>query len=125
MARPSHKELSGKLEAALQQVHDNRILLIEPTVIVADAIDLEYSIAELQAVLLDLLNCTGPEHYAGHRPPERSYETRIQHLDLWAFSVLCPRFTQPVYYKFTLRNDWFFLVSLHPCRNKGRERGLP
>jgi len=119
VSRPSHKELTGKLQTALESVHANRILIVEPTVIASDAIELEYSIIELQAVLLDLLNCTGPEHYAGNKPPARSYETQIKNLDLWAFSVDCPRFELPVYYKFTLSNGWFFLVSLHPCRGKG------
>lgn len=117
--RPSHKEITGKLKTALKSVHACRILLVEPTVIAADAIELEYSISELQAVLLDLLNCTDPEHYAGNRPPARSYETKITSLELWAFSVVCPRFDLPVYFKFTLNNGWFFLVSLHPCRGKG------
>jgi len=125
MVRPSHKELSGKLQTALQYVHANRILLLEPTVIVADAIELEYSLGELQAVLLDLLNCTVPEHYSGYQPPEKSYETRIKNLELWAFSVTCPRFEQPIYYKFTLSHSYLYLVSLHTCRGKENKRGLP
>ncbi|CAG0990506.1 hypothetical protein [Geobacter sp.] len=116
MARPSHKELTGKLKTALQCVHANRILLVEPVVIAADAIELDYPLSELQTVLLDLLNCTGPEHYAGNRPPAKSYETRIKSLELWAFSVTCPRFTPYIYYKFALHENWFFLVSLHPSR---------
>ena len=119
MARPSHKELSGKLSAALQCVHDNRIILVEPAIIVADAIALGYSIRnELQAVLLDLLNGTGPGHYTGRRPPEKSYDTRIHDLELWAFSVDCPRFETRVYYKFSLHNNCFYLVSLHTCRSQ-------
>lgn len=116
MARPTHKELTGKLKIALQCVHANRIFLVEPAVIAADAIELDYSLRELQAVLLDLLNCTGPEHYAGNRPPAKSYETCIKSLELWAFSVTCPRFAPCIYYKFALHNDGFFLVSLHPTR---------
>lgn len=120
MARPSHKELNGKLQTALSAVHDNRILLVEPDVIVADAVALGYSIRhELQLVLLELLNNTGSDHYTGHRPPERSYEKRIRNLDLWAFSVTCPRFEPRVYYKFSLHNELFYLVSLHICTSSG------
>jgi hypothetical protein len=116
MARPSHKELNGKLQAALQAVHDNMILLVEPAAIVADSLPLGYSIRnELQVVLLDLLNSTGPEHYAGYRPPEKSYEKQIFDHDLWAFSVTCQRFENRVYYKFSLRKGTFYLVSLHIC----------
>jgi hypothetical protein len=116
LARPSHKELSGKLQAALEAVHQNSIRLVEPEVIVADAMTLGYSIRdELHLVLLELLNSTGPEHYAGHRPPQRSYERQIRNLDLWAFSVSCQRFECRVYYKFSLHNGTFYLVSLHVC----------
>ena len=120
MKRPSHRELSGKLQAALQLVHTNRIILVEPTVIVADAMGLGYSVRdELQAVLIDLLNATSPDHYAGGHPPEQSYETRIRNLELWAFSVESPRFACRIYYKFSLRGELFYLVSLHLCRSQG------
>lgn len=119
MSRPSHKELTRKLQTALQSVHANRILLVEPEVIVADAIDLGYSVRdELQAVLIDLLNTSCPDHYTGGRPPNRSYETRIRDLELWAFSVESPRFETRVYYKFALHNDYFYLVSRHVCRRQ-------
>lgn len=116
MSRPSHKELSGKLRTALEAVHSDQIQLVEPVVIVADAIELEYSLTELQAVLLDLLTCAGPEHYTGNRPPARSFETGIRDLDLWAFTVAISRFATPVYFKFTIKNGWFYLVSLHVDR---------
>lgn len=83
---------------------------------------LGYSIRhELQLVLLDLQNNTGPEHYVGYHPPERSYKKQIRNLDLWAFSVSCQRFEQRVYYKFSLQNTWFYLVSLHVCISTGEK----
>ena len=121
MVRPSHKELNGKLQAALEFIHANRIKLVEPEVIVNDATILGYSIGnELQLVLLDLLNNTGPEHYAGHQPPERSYETSIRDLELWPFSVMCTIFSTRIYYKFCLYGETFFLVSLHACARQGK-----
>jgi len=112
--RPSHKELNTKLHAALSAVRENRIKLVEPRVISAHALQLGYSIRhELQQVLLDLLDNTGPEHYAGQRPPQKSYQACIQNHDLWAFSLNCPTFEHCVYYKFSLRNNFFYLVSLH------------
>jgi len=120
MARPSHKELNGKLQTALKSVHANRIILVEPAAIVADAVSLGYSIRdELQVVLIDLLNSTGPEQYVGHRPPEQSYETKIRDLELWAFSVESPRFEALIYFKFSLHGDTFYLVSLHVCHRQG------
>jgi len=120
MNRPSHRELTGKLQAALQAVHDNRIVLVEAEVLVADAIELGYSIRnELHLILIELLISTSPEHYAGGRPPHRSYETRIRDLELWAFSVVCPHLATRVYYKFALHANCFYLVSLHVCREQG------
>ncbi|RQW89563.1 MAG: hypothetical protein EHM79_03195 [Geobacter sp.] len=120
MARPSHKELNGKLQAALKSVHANRIVLVEPAALVADAVELGYSIRnELQVVLIELLNCSGPEEYVGYRPPEKSYETKIRELELWAFSVAIPRFKTCIYCKFSLYGDTFYLVSLHVCRSQG------
>jgi len=114
MDRPSHKELNGKLQKALQLVRANRILVIEPHVIVADSLALGYSIRdELQVVLLDLLNSSGPDHYAGNHPPEKSYETRIRDMERWAFALTSPRFKAPVYFKFSLDVDYFYPVSLH------------
>lgn len=114
MVRPSHKELNNKLNAALKAVQENRIVLVEPGIIITHAMELGYSIRhELKDVLLDLLRNTGPEHYAGHRPPQKSYETRIHNLDLWAFLVNCSKFDPHIYYKFSLCNDFFYLVSLH------------
>jgi len=91
-------------------------MLVEPAVIVADAMALGFSIRhELQMVLLVLLNSTGPEHYAGHHPPEKSYEKLIFDHDLWAFSVTCQRFECRVYFKFSLKQGILYLVSLHIC----------
>lgn len=100
----------------MEAVHANKIMLVEPAVIVADAMSLGYSIRhELHVVLLDLLNSTGPEHYAGHRPPEKSYEKLILNHDLFAFSVASERFECRVYYKFSLQQGALYLVSLHVC----------
>jgi len=38
-------------------------------------------------ILSDLLDRTTPEHYTGAKPPQRSYETVIKGMDLFAFSV--------------------------------------
>ncbi len=96
---------------------------VMPPVVVSDALELGYSIRhELQLFLLDLLNNTGPEHYAGQRPPQRSHEKSILSLDLWAFSVTCPRFEPCVCYKFSLHDEYFYLVSLH-VRTSTRKQG--
>lgn len=90
------------------------MLLLEQDTIAQDAIDLEYDIGnELFDVLSELLDETSPTHYAGTRPPQRSYERKIEGLELFAFSVESSRFKSQIYYKFALAEKALWLVSLH------------
>lgn len=117
MQRPSHKELYNKIREAKKAVASGSVLLLEQDAIAQDAIDLEYDIGdELFDVLSELLNETSPNHYAGARPPQRSYEREIEGLELFAFAVESSRFKCRVYYKFTLAEGAFWLLSLHQDR---------
>jgi hypothetical protein len=117
--RPSHRELTGKINEALEAAHACRIAIIEPEVIAMDALELGYSIEnELQIVLLELLNATVPEDYDGRRPPEKSYKKQIKDSDLFAFCLGINRFSIDVYYKFAIKNPLLWLVSLHNSRKK-------
>jgi hypothetical protein len=114
MLRPSHKELYGKIREAKKAVSEGRILIVEQEAVAADALELEYLIeTELLGVLQELLEETSPGHYAGTRPPQRSYEREIEGLELFAFVVESNRFKCRVYYKFALAEEFFWLVSLH------------
>ncbi len=118
MKRPSHKELSGKIRAAKEAVAEGNISLINHAPIIADALELGYSIKnDLQDILLELLEDTKPEDYAGNKPPHKSYEKEIKGLELFAFKKECSYFSDDIYYKFTLYEDELFLVSLHKNRN--------
>jgi len=115
--RPSNKELYNKLRLARQAVDAGRIALINPLALAADAIELDYSIElGLNTVLDELLRQTTPAHYAGSKPPLKSYEGDIQGLELFAFVVESSRFNGRVYLKFALAGEMFWLVSLHKDR---------
>jgi hypothetical protein len=117
MIRPSHKELYGKIREAKKTVAEGKVLIVEQEAVAADALDLEYFIeTELLDVLQELLEETSPGHYAGTRPPQRSYEREIEGLELFAFGVESNRFKCRVYYKFALAQEFFWLVSLHQDR---------
>ena len=119
MARPSHKELSNKLKLAREKVSQGKILLIKPEIIVADALELNYSVeADLQTILLDLIDNTSPKDYVGDRPPQKSYENDIKDLDLFAFKSRCSSFTDYIYLKFALTDTCLFIVSLHKHREQ-------
>ncbi len=118
MLRPSHKELYGKIREAKKAVSEGRILIVEQEAVAADALELEYLIeTELLGVLQELLEETSPGHYAGTRPPQRSYEREIEGLELFAFVVESMRFKCRVYFKFALAEGFFWLVSLHQDRS--------
>jgi hypothetical protein len=118
MQRPSNKELLGKLRNARMAIKNGKIFLINQDVIAEDAIELGYTIGnELPEVLTELLDETSWRHYAGSRPPQRSYNQEIEGLELFSFVVESQRFMCRVYYKFALSEESFWLVSLHPDRS--------
>lgn len=117
MLRPSNKELFGKLREARAAVQLGNIFLIDQDVIAEDAIGLDYDIGdELQQVLAELIDETSVHHYAGSRPPQRSYKLEIEGLELFAFVVESRRFGCRVYFKFALIEGALWLVSLHQDR---------
>jgi hypothetical protein len=88
MIRPSHKELYGKIREAKKAVSEGKVLIVEQEVVAADALELEYLVEiELLGVLQELLEETSPGHYAGTRPPQRSYEREI--VRSGAFCIRC------------------------------------
>jgi len=117
--RPSHKELTGKLKQALKATENQlSIPIVEPKSFAIDAIELGYSIKEdLRDVLKTILKEIKPEHYAGNRPPERSYKDNIHNAELFAFKWFSTKFDQEVYFKFTFdKSETMWLVSLHEDR---------
>ncbi len=117
MTRPTHRELTKKLKEAWAFIKSEQVFIINQTALAVDALELEYSLEDdLLEVLNELLEKTDPALYTGSRPPQRSYEDAISGLDLFAFVVEIERFSQPVYFKFSVSEDALWLVSLHQDR---------
>jgi len=121
MIRPTHREILHKITQAGEAVARGKIAIINPVAIAADALELAYEMAELAAVLSELLVQVKPGDYVGASPPQPSYEEEIFQSDLYAFICSCSRFGCDVYFKFSLKNDTLWLVSLHRERSKKRE----
>ena len=122
MRRPSYKELENKIREARRAVREGRVLILEQEAVAADAIHLGYLVeTELLEVLRGILDETSPGHYAGTRPPQRSYERQIEGLELLSFTVASARFGCRVYCKFALTQEVFWLVSLHQERKSKKE----
>jgi hypothetical protein len=118
--RPTYKELDSKINEAKNAVTKGAVNLINPEAVASDAIQLGYLLeTELPDVLLSVLSNTKPDHYAGKRPPSRSYENKIIMSELFAFRTRSERFQCKIYLKFTLFDEELFLISLHKNRNKG------
>lgn len=98
-------------------VRNGNVLLIDPDVIAEDAIELGYDIgSEVLEVLMEFLEETSLIHYAGFRPPQRSYKKEIEGLELFPFAGESSRFKCRVYLKFAISRGSFWLVSLHRDR---------
>ncbi|MBW1898124.1 MAG: hypothetical protein JRI61_03600 [Deltaproteobacteria bacterium] len=114
--RPSIRELNNKIQISKKIVSVGTILIINSEVIAEDAAELGYLIAELKEVLLQIFEEIKPNHYVGKRPPQRSYETKIKNMELFAFKWKSRKFGCNTYIKFALKNNVFYLVSLHENR---------
>ena len=118
MIRPSKKELFNKLKQAQKAVCEGSVFLIDQTIIAADAIDLNYPIADLGNVLSQLLSEINPTFYVGTHRPQRSYESEIEGLELFAFRWASKRFGCDTYLKYAINQGRMWLVSLHMDRKK-------
>ena len=79
--------------------------------------ELGYLIDEqLECLLLELLDGSSQDNYTGGRPPQKSYQQVVQGADLFAFVVEAPSLNGAVYYKFSIVEGSFYLVSLHRDR---------
>jgi len=122
MSRPTHKEISRKLREAKKGVTENRISILSPISMAADALELGLDFGNISNVLSEILDEIVPEHYVGLYPPQRSYEDQIKDCDLFAFRWLSKRLGCRTYLKFTIKENRLWLVSLHEDR-KGKKRG--
>lgn len=118
MKRPTYKELNKKIEQAKEAISKDRIYLLEPHVIVIDALELGYEVNKIMTVLSELLTDVTPRHYVGTYPPQKSYEEDILNYELFAFKIESKRFGCDVYVKYVLKDDHVWLVSFHQDRDK-------
>jgi len=116
MNRPSHKELTGKKAHAREAVSKNAIGIVKCGAVASQALELGYEISKIQDILGCILKEIVPENYSGARPPQKSYESQIKELELFAFTWSSRRFGCEVYFKFALSQGTLWVVSLHEHR---------
>ena len=113
---PSRKTITGKVLLAQKASEKGDIVLVTPDIIVADLIELGRSVNEIPQILCELLENTRPDDYAVTHPPQKSYETVISGCELYAFKTTSKKRGCTVYYKFTIKDEILWLVSLHKDR---------
>jgi len=116
MDRPSHKEISRKIIQAREAVLESRVSIVNPISVASDALELGISIEHIGNILADLLKEIKPGEYAGQYPPQCSYEAEIKDCELLAFQWLSKKLGCRVYLRFTIKENQFWLVSLHQVR---------
>ena len=116
MNRPTHKELSKKIRLAQKAVAAESVFILNHVSMAADAIELGYDFSDINDVLAILLHEIVADYYAGNYPPDKSYARQIKNLELFAFRWICRFFGCEIYFKFALKNEQIWVVSLHEHR---------
>jgi hypothetical protein len=111
--RPSHRELDLKLKQATEAASAKRIRLLDPDIILADLLELDYLVGDLVKDLPAIFREIKPAHYIGLRPPDKSYKEPILNLELFAFRWNSRLFGRDMYFKFAVREGVLWIVSLH------------
>lgn len=92
-------------------------MLPAPKKIIAELLCLGlYTTEERSRALLIALDEISPEHYAGRRPPEKSYEKEVQGMEMFAFCWPSSRFRRVMYFKFCVTKRALFVLSFHQSR---------
>ncbi|MEN6317765.1 MAG: hypothetical protein ABFD82_03270 [Syntrophaceae bacterium] len=118
---PSHKTLTNKIRQAIKALESGSIAFIQQDVIAADLLELGCEIDKVTDLLLELLVDITPSNYVGTRPPQRSYEERITGCELYAFKVESMSLGCTIYFKYTLVDDFLWIISLHKDRPSEKE----
>lgn len=123
--RPTIHELNKKIKQAILAIkkQDRDFASIAKVYGELDALNIQ-TMKELWDLILILLEEISPEFYSGGRPPQRSYEKKIEGLELFAFTWKSHHLEQEMYLKFALDKGSYVYVSLHAHRPDLNERKL-
>jgi hypothetical protein len=116
--RPSHRELDRKLKQGREAAAAKLVRLVEPDIILADLLELDYLVGDLVQDLPAIFREVKPTHYEGRRPPQKSYKQGILGSELFAFRWPSRVFGRNMYLKFAVREGILWVVSLHRDRSK-------
>jgi hypothetical protein len=124
MRRPSYAETLGKILKARQKVAAEDWVAAEIAKLLPEFHALDcWTLEEQTKALATALGELGPEHYAGSRPPQKSYERMCKGAELFAFAWKSAHFGWRMYLKICFVKDTLYIVSFHPAKS-GKESKL-
>ena len=120
--RPSFKELNGKIVSARASFASRGYVAADLVKLSANFNNLQlYGEEEMVEALQAALHEIAPKDYAGQHPPTKSYEPKVQGLDLFAFEWDSSYFGQVMYFKYCLHSDGtLYIISLHVSKVERR-----
>jgi hypothetical protein len=118
MGRPSDREIGKKLAEAARAALSGRYRLVEPDPILVDLLNLGLLVNDLNRILPEIIREIKPRNYGGGHPPQKSYERPILNCELFAFMWDSARLGCRMYFKFALKEEVLWIVSLHMSRGR-------
>ena len=123
--RPSHKELTKKLNTARSLADCANYFFVDPGKVAPDLAELNlFSTDEIKCGVSSALREATARDYKGKHPPERAFEHLVLGKELFEFAWRSDHFNQKIYLKFCLpdSNDEpkLAVLSLHVDRPNRR-----
>ena len=104
--RPSYRELDKKIKAAKNSLIERNGIFANVNKVVGELNELEVESSDrIWKLIIELLDEISPEEYAGKRPPDKSYETKIEKTELYAFCWNSKKLGKKMYIKFALKEN--------------------
>lgn len=117
--RPSVNELNGKIASAISIVAaGSKFVFANDSASMSEIRAEGHDIDHLEEDILACLKELTCKDYAGSRPPQKSYEDKIDGNELFAFAWESAHMGERMYLKFVIKNGIFYYVSFHRDRKE-------
>lgn len=118
MNRPTNREIDKRLKEAKEALENRQVAFANHNKVVGELMDLKIEKTdEVWDLISKIINEIRIKDYNGAYPPLKSYEPNIENHELWAFSWHSSNLDRQMYLKFSVKNGYFYYVSLHECKS--------
>ena len=131
--RPSHKELSKKLDQAKEALTAGRALIandqkhFQPDMQECRSATSKAHFHRILEFLEEIAADGGADCYVGRYPPYKCYEKNFENDELYAFAWQSPRMKKRMYLKFGIRisktgEPWYIYLNCHEDQPEKKNR---